>query len=82
MEATMKRRAMSILLAGVLAIALTRSARSAKAECPPYLFIQPNYGAYGQFLPAQPYAYGWFGVAPRQTWAWHWDYYGNRWIWR
>ena len=77
----MKRRWMSILVAGVLAISAF-AARSAWAECPPYLFIQPNYTAYGQILPAQPYAYGWFGAGPRQTWTWHWDYYGNRWIWR
>lgn len=80
----MKRRSSAILAACVLAATsmLLVSDRSARAEYPQYLLIQPSYGGHGQFLPAQTYAYGWFGVAPRQKWTWHWDYYSNRWIWR
>jgi hypothetical protein len=78
----MKRRWSSILAGCVLVAVTALSVRSARAEYPQYLFIQPGYGGYGQFAPAQTYAYGWFGVAPRQKWTWHWDYYGDRWIWR
>ena len=77
----MKRRWPRILAACLLAMTLAISAHFARAEYPPYLFIQPNYGGHGQFAPAETYAYGWFGVAPRQKWTWHWDYYSNRWIW-
>ncbi|HKD36272.1 MAG TPA: hypothetical protein VKB78_05710 [Pirellulales bacterium] len=78
----MKRRLFAVLFAGMLTASSAYFVPTVRADCPPYLFIQPNYAAYGQVLPAQPYAYGWFGVGPRQTWTWHWDYYGNRWIWR
>jgi hypothetical protein len=27
--------------------------------------------------PAQPYAYGWFGVPPRQHWSRHFGFYRN-----
>ncbi len=66
----------------LLAAAAVFSTEQARGEYPHYLFVNPSYAGYGQPGPVQSYAYGWFGVCPRQMWTWHWDYYGNRWIWR
>lgn len=76
------RRASLVIVLCVIAGMLLVFAHAARAEYPHYLFLQPSYGGYGQAGPVQSYAYGWFGVCPRQTWTWHWDYYGSRWIWR
>ncbi|HEV3418252.1 MAG TPA: hypothetical protein VG056_15615 [Pirellulales bacterium] len=78
----MKRWLLGIVGVCVFAAAFSLSAHRAQADNPQYLFIQPSYGGYGNIQPAQTYAYGWFGAAPRQQWTWHWDYYGDRWIWR
>jgi hypothetical protein len=57
-------------------------AERAEAEHPQYLILTPmNYG-YGQPVTGSTYAYGWFGVAPRRHFTFHWDYYNNRWMWR
>jgi hypothetical protein len=61
--------------------ALSTAAPRAEAEYPQYLFVQSNYSGYGQLNPAPAYSYGWFGVAPRRLWTFHWAYYGDRWIW-
>ena len=78
----MKRWLLGVVVLCVLAGSLSLSTGRAEAEYPQYLFVQPGYGGYGQMGQAQTYAYGWFGVAPRQMWTCHWDYYGNHWIWR
>jgi len=77
----MKRRLLSIICSCVFLGALALSAPRAEAGYPQYLFIQPNYGGYPQVNSAPTYAYGWFGVAPRRLWTFHWAYYGGRWIW-
>jgi hypothetical protein len=77
----MKRWLLIAIGIGLFSSALALSARRAEAEYPQYLFIQPSYGGYGQLGPAPTYAYGWFGVAPRRMWTFHWDFYGGRWIW-
>ena len=77
----MKRRLLSIICSCVFLGALALSAPRAEAGYPQYLFIQPNYGGYPQVNSAPTYAYGWFGVAPRRLWTFHWDFYGGRWIW-
>ena len=51
------------------------------AAPPQYLFLAPSYHAYGQFVPAQAYAYGWFGVCGHPHAVLHWDYFDHRWIW-
>jgi hypothetical protein len=51
------------------------------ADHPHYLFVAPTSHGYGQFVPAQAYAYGWFGVCEKPHAVFHWDFYDHRWIW-
>jgi hypothetical protein len=77
----MKRWWLGFIGACAMSSALWIATPRADAEYPQYLFIHPNYGGYPQVNPAPAYAYGWFGVAPRRLWTFHWAYYGDRWIW-
>jgi len=83
---------MQRFLSGVLAIcavaaALSGTGEVAAADPPPhvdrphYLFLAPTNHGYGQFVPAQTYAYGWFGVSASPHAVFHWDYFDHRWIW-
>lgn len=49
---------------------------------PHYLFLAPTDHGYGHVVPAQAYAYGWFGVCAKPHAVFHWDYFDHRWIWR
>ncbi len=77
----MKRWLLALVSACATLSALSIATPHARAEYPQYLFIQPSYCGYPQVNPAQTYAYGWFGVAPRRLWTFHWAFYGDRWIW-
>ena len=46
-----------------------------------YLILAPTNHGYGYVVPAQAYAYGWFGVCAKPHAVFHWDYYDHRWIW-
>jgi hypothetical protein len=77
----MKRWLLALVGACATLSALSIAAPRARAEYPQYLLIQPNNCGYPQVNPAPTYAYGWFGVAPRRLWTFHWAFYGDRWIW-
>ena len=74
----------------VTALANTPSGLAA-AEPPTYRTIAPiearpkhgetRYRAQVQALPAQPYAWGWFGARPRSQGAWQRNYYGDVRFW-
>jgi hypothetical protein len=67
------------------------AATTSAAEPPTYRTIAPapartkktetRYRAEVQPLPAQPYAYGWFGAKPRQQSSWQRGYYGDLRFW-
>lgn len=48
---------------------------------PRYLILRQDRGGVAQPTVGQPYAYGWFGVAPRQHTITHTGYYGSHWLW-
>jgi hypothetical protein len=48
---------------------------------PQYLILRQDYGGVAQPTVGQPYAYGWFGVSPRQHTITHTGYYGSHWLW-
>jgi len=89
----MKRFFVGLLAIGTIAAALAAAPRSASAdqpqnvvqpqgpEHPQYLLLAPTNHGYGQYVPAQSYAYGWFGVCAKPHAVFHWDYYDHRWIW-
>jgi len=83
---------MQRFLSGMLAICAVAAALSTTGEAadadqpqfvdhPHYLFLVPTNHGYGHFVPAQTYAYGWFGVSVNPHAVFHWDYYDHRWIW-
>jgi hypothetical protein len=90
----MKRFFVELLAACAVAAALSATGAAARGDqpqyvdqrqCvdhPQYLFLAPTSHGYGQFVPAQTYAYGWFGVSSKPHAVFHWDYYDHRWIWR
>jgi hypothetical protein len=53
----------------------------ANASHPPYLILRQTNGGYAQPTVGHPYAYGWFGVAPRRQTITHTGYYGSHWLW-
>jgi hypothetical protein len=74
-----------LILIGLLAAGLSGSVDSAPPE---YRLLRiethpvpnPSSGRHSTDLsygPAQPYAYGWFGAAPRKHWSRHFGYYRN-----
>ena len=83
----MKRRAVWMLVTGLLLVAIVATTQAAAP--PRYLLLQvdaapiprPNAGHQGlgsnNGQPAQPYAYGWFGASSRQHWSRHFGYYRN-----
>jgi hypothetical protein len=84
----MTRFFVGLLVAGTFAVALLAIGQGVRADQPQntdhpqYLFLAPTNHGYGQFVPAQTYAYGWFGVSSKPHTVFHWDYYDHRWIWR
>jgi hypothetical protein len=48
---------------------------------PPYLLLQQSVGGTAVPVTGRPYAYGWFGVAPRRHTITHRGYYGSHWLW-
>ena len=46
---------------------------------PPYLILRQVSGGVAQPTVGHPYAYGWFGVAPRRHTIVHYGYHGGRW---
>lgn len=84
----MRRFFVGLLAACSLAAGLSafgHAARADQPQCvdrPHYLFLVPTNHGYGQFVPAQAYAYGWFGISSRPHAVFHWDCYDHRWIWR
>ncbi|MEX2185600.1 MAG: hypothetical protein WD875_02355 [Pirellulales bacterium] len=81
-----------LLLLGVVGLAsFSAVAPTWAAEPPTYRTIAPiqarpkqgetRYRAQVQALPAQPYAWGWFGARPRSQGAWQRGYYGDVRFW-
>jgi hypothetical protein len=81
-----------VLAVGMAAILMAADASiAAAAEPPTYRTIAPiqarpkhgetRYRANVQALPAQPYAWGWFGARPRTQPAWQRGYYGDLRFW-
>jgi hypothetical protein len=77
----MRRWLVGLAICGAIVMALLAPPRSARAECPPYIFLQPNTSGYGYAPPTPAFAYGWFGVEPRRHFTNYWDYYEHRWLW-
>jgi hypothetical protein len=50
------------------------------AYAPPYLIVRQASGGSARPTVGHPYAYGWFGVAPRRHTIAHHGYYGGRWL--
>ena len=50
------------------------------APAPPYLILRQAGGGFAQPTVGYPYAYGWFGVAPRRHTIVHRGYYGGLWL--
>jgi hypothetical protein len=50
------------------------------ANAPKYLILRQANGGVAQPTVGQPYAYGWFGVAPRRHTIVHRGYYGGLWL--
>jgi hypothetical protein len=76
----------------LIAVMFVVAANCASAANPPtYRTIAPaqartkktetRYRAEVQALPAQPYAYGWFGAKPRQQSSWQRGYYEDLRFW-
>jgi hypothetical protein len=80
-----------LVLAGAALLASSASSLAQAANPPTYRTIAPaqartkktetRYRAEVQPLPAQPYAYGWFGAKPRQQSSWQRDYYEGLRFW-
>ena len=68
-----------VFLAVLLCI-FTRAGHAVAAH-PPYLILRQSAGGFAQPTVGHPYAYGWFGAAPRQHTITHTDYFGNHWLW-
>ena len=49
-------------------------------HAPPYLILRQAGGGVAQPTVGHPYAYGWFGVAPRRHTIVHHGYYGGLWL--
>jgi hypothetical protein len=49
-------------------------------HAPPYLILRQAGGGVARPTVGQPYAYGWFGVAPRRHTIVHHGYYGGLWL--
>jgi hypothetical protein len=49
-------------------------------HAPQYLILRQATGGVAQPTVGQPYAYGWFGVAPRRHTITHRGYYGGQWL--
>jgi hypothetical protein len=47
---------------------------------PQYLILRQSTGGVAQPTVGHPYAYGWFGVAPRRHTITHHGYYGGHWL--
>ena len=89
----MKRFFVRLLAAAIFAAALSAAGPAVRADQPPYavqpqyvehphyLFLAPTSHGNGQFVQAQTYAYGWFGVCAKPHATFHWDCYDHRWIW-
>jgi hypothetical protein len=93
----MKRFFVGLLAIGTIAAAVAVAGQSAQADQPQdqpqsvfqpqgpdhahYLILAPTNHGYGYVVPAQAYAYGWFGVCAKPHAVFHWDYYDHRWIW-
>jgi hypothetical protein len=83
----MQPRIVRLLSAAIMTTAFFAAGATDRADQPPtvehphYLFIAPTNHGSGQFVPAQSYAYGWFGVCSKPHAVFHWDYYDHRWIW-
>jgi hypothetical protein len=50
------------------------------APAPPYLILRQASSGVAQPTAGHPYAYGWFGVAPRRHTIVHRGYYGGLWV--
>jgi hypothetical protein len=50
------------------------------APAPAYLILRQAGGGVAQPTVGHPYAYGWFGVAPRRHTVVHHGYYGGLWL--
>lgn len=50
------------------------------APAPAYLILRQAGGGVAQPTVGRPYAYGWFGVAPRRHTIVHRGYYGGPWL--
>lgn len=50
------------------------------AHTPPYLILRQAGGGVARPTVGHPYAYGWFGVAPRRHTIVHHGYYGGLWL--
>jgi hypothetical protein len=48
---------------------------------PQYLILRQTAGGMAQPTVGRPYAYGWFGAAPRRHTITHQGYYGSHWLW-
>jgi hypothetical protein len=68
-----------LLVSAVLVIAVF--AARAHGANPPYLILRQSTGGYAQPTVGHPYAYGWFGAAPRRHTITHTGYYGGHWLW-
>jgi hypothetical protein len=83
------RQFLALIGAGLLVTFVSSLATAANP--PTYRTIAPaqartkktetRYRAEVQALPAQPYAYGWFGAKPRQQSSWQRGYYGDLRFW-
>jgi hypothetical protein len=49
-------------------------------HAPPYLILRQAGGGISRPTVGHPYAYGWFGVAPRRHTIVHHGYYGGAWL--
>jgi hypothetical protein len=62
-------------------VATLLCAGQASGAHPPYLILRQTSDSFAQPTVGHPYAYGWFGVAPRQHTITHTGYYGSHWLW-
>jgi hypothetical protein len=80
------------LIAGAVCVVASNMVSPASAGEPPtYRTIAPmearpkrgetRYRAQVQQMPAQPYAWGWFGAKPRSQSSWQRGYYGGAQFW-
>jgi hypothetical protein len=87
-----RRTVLGVLVAGAACVAASCMTMEAHAGDPPtYRTIAPmdarpkrgetRYRAQVHQMPAQPYAWGWFGAKPRSQPSWQRGYYGNVQFW-